>query len=106
MTKVNLKKTNVKVGGENKKSSKQTKRLEKESRELMERGNLFGDFVLDLLDLFIVDWKDFGSASIGLARAVAALKQEARNEGVPVDKLFKGQLEHFEREFAELDFEK
>ena len=101
-----MKKSNVKVGGENKKSSKQTKRLEKDARELMERGNTFGDIVLDLLDLFIVDWKDFGSAAIGLARAVAALKQEARIEGVPVDKLFKGQLEHFEREFADSHSEK
>ena len=106
MTKKNLKKTNAKVGGENKKSSKESKRLEKDARELMERGNTFGDIVLDLLDLFILDWKDFGAAAIGMARAVAALKQEARNEGVPVDKLFKGQLEHFEREFADLDFEK
>jgi hypothetical protein len=105
MTKVNSKKSNAKVGGENKKSSKESKRLEKESRELMERGNTFGDFVLDLLDLFIVDWKDFGSASIGLARAVAALKQEARNEGVPVDKLFQSQLEFFEKEFADLGSE-
>lgn len=102
MAKKIAKKTNPKVGGENKKSSKQTKRLEKESRELMERGNTFGDFVLDLLELFIIDWRDYGSAAIGLARAVAALKQEARNECVPVDKLFKGQLEHFEKEFAEL----
>ena len=106
MTKRDFKKSNAKVGNENRKNGVESKRLEKESRELMERGNTFGDFVLDLLDLFIVDWKDFGSASIGLARAVAALKQEARNEGVPVDKLFKGQLEHFEREFADLDFEK
>ena len=102
MEKKKSKKSIVKVGKESKKTCKQTKRLEKEARSLQERGNTFGDFVLDLLELFIIDWKDFGSAAIGLARAVAALKQEARNEGVPVDKLFKGQLEHFEREFSEM----
>lgn len=98
-----VKKTNQKVGGVNKKSSKLTKQLEAESRELMERGDKFGDIILDHLDLFIVDWKDYGSAAIGLARAVAALKQEARNEGVPVDKLFQGQLESFEKEFSIID---
>ena len=97
-----MKKSNS-VGKENKKSSKQTKRLEAESRELMERGDRFGDIILDHLDLFIVDRKDLGAAAIGLARAVAALKHEARNEAVPVDKLFQGQLEHFEKEFANID---
>jgi phage regulator Rha-like protein len=81
----------------------QDKRLEKKTLEMLERGDAFGDVVLDLLELFVRDWKDYGSAAIGLAKAVAALKQEARNECIPVDKLFQSQLEHFEREFLNID---
>ena len=105
MTKRNFKKSNAKVGNENRKNGVESKRLKKDARELIERGNTFGDFVLDLLDLFIIDWRDMGAAAIGMARAMAALKQEARNEGVPVDKFFQSELEFFEKEFADLGSE-
>lgn len=104
MTKKISKKTNS-VGKENKKNGVKSKRLEKDARELIERGDMFGNMILDLMALFIIDWRDMGAAAIGMARAMAALKQEARNEGVPVDKFFQSELEFFEKEFADLGSE-
>ena len=102
MVKVIKKKTS-KAGNENKKNGVKNKRLEKETLEMLGRGDEFGGVLLDLLGLFVIDWKDYGSAAIGLAKAVAALKHEARNEAVPVDKLFQSQLEHFEKVFSNID---
>ena len=102
MAKINAKKAKT-VGKENMKASMKTLGLKKETVVFVERGMMFGDVVLDHLDLFIVDWKDYGSAAIGLAKAVAALNQEARNQCIPVDKLFQSQLEHFEKVFSNID---
>ncbi len=101
MKNFNLKKSSK--AGKEKKTSMKSLGLKMETVEMLGRGDEFGGILLDLLGLFVIDWKDYGSAAIGLAKAVAALKQEARNECVPVDKLFQSQLEHFEKVFLNID---
>ncbi len=98
MTKKNFKKTNTRVGKKNGTNN--------QSREdallILDKGGEFGNGIISMLAMFAYDFKGMGIAAIGLAKALAALKDVARQVDVDIDKLFKSELAFFERYFAEL----
>lgn len=79
------------------------KKIEQDSVEIVERGEAFGKALISLLSLTATDWKGMGSATIGLAMAVAGLKDIAERTGVDIDSLFESELSFFEKLFAETD---
>ena len=90
-----------------KKASKngKEKELDQKVRELMERGDVFGQSIIGLIAQFAYDWKGIGVAAVGMAKALAALKAVAREVDVDIDKLYKSELAHFENEYFLLGFE-
>lgn len=79
------------------------KKVEQDAVEIMERGEAFGKALISLLSLTATGWKGMGSATIGLAMAVAGLKDTAERTGVDIDSLFESELSFFEKLFAETD---
>ncbi len=79
------------------------KKIEQDAVEIMERGEAFGKALISLFSLTATDWKGMGSATIGLAMAVAGLKDIAERTGVDIDSLFESELSYFEKLFAETD---
>lgn len=71
----------------------------KKAQELMERGELFGDSIIGMMAQFATDWRGFGIATVGLAKALAALKTVAHKADVDLDDLHKGLLGNFEKDF-------
>ena len=85
------------------KSSKAGKKVNKRkypSREevklVLGRGEVFGDSIIWNMSLFALDAKDMGIAAIGLAKALAVLKNVAESAGVDINDLFGSELAHFE----------
>ena len=79
------------------------KKIEQDAVEIMERGEAFGKALISPFSLTATDWKCMGSATIGLAMAVAGLKDIAERTGVDIDSLFESELSYFEKLFAETD---
>jgi hypothetical protein len=46
-----------------------------------------------------------GTAVVGLAKAVAMLKDVARRTGFNIDKFFQKEVAFFKKEYAKIDFE-
>ena len=97
MTKKNFKKTNACVGKKNRRND-----LGREEAELiLEKGEDFGDSLIGLFAMFAYDFKGFGAAAIGMAKALAALKDAAKHFNVDIDDLYDSELAYFEDLFAE-----
>lgn len=73
-----------------------------EAKLLLEKGDTFGDALIGMLSLIATDYKGMGLAAIGLAKALAALKNVAKLTDVNIDSLFESELAHFEKRFNEL----
>lgn len=95
MTKKKNVKTNNKVGTKN-------ENLNQEAKMLLEKGGAFGGAIISMLSLFANDYKGLGAAAIGLARAVASLKDVARRTNVDIDDLFECELAYYLDQFSEL----
>ena len=78
------------------------KKVEQDAKILVEKGEIFGDSIIAQLTLTATDLIGIGAASVGLAKALAALKDVARRLDVSIDNLFDQQLSHYERVFAEI----
>jgi hypothetical protein len=63
---------------------------------ILEKGETFGDALIGMLSLIATDYKGMGLAAIGLAKALAALKNVAKLTDVNIDSLFESELAHFE----------
>jgi hypothetical protein len=90
------------------KSSKAGKKVNKieypskeEAKLLLEKGETFGDALIGMLSLIATDYKGMGLAAIGLAKALASLKNVAKLTDVNIDSLFESELAHFEKRFDE-----
>lgn len=94
MKKKTNKKTNSKVGNENKR--------EQEMQDMVKHGEMLGDAIIGLLMLTATDWKGMGSAAIGMAKALAALNQVADAEGVAIEDLYRGELSFYEDYYADV----
>jgi hypothetical protein len=97
MTKKNFKKA-AKSGKVNQKHSKNT-------IDIVERGEVFGEAVIGILSLTATNWPGIGVATYGLAKAWAALKTVAKMQDIEVADLFSGLSDSFSKEFEEITTE-
>lgn len=91
------------------KSSKTGKKVNRESSTtkeevllILEKGETFGDALIGMLSLIATDYNGIGVATIGLAKALASLKQVAKCIDANIDSLFASELAHFEKKFSEI----
>lgn len=89
-----------------KKANKARKEVNKKgnpSREeavlILEKGETFGDAIIDMMALMATNYNGMGVAAIGLAKALASLKCVAKEAGVDVEDLFEDELIFFENRF-------
>lgn len=73
-----------------------------EAQELLQQGERFGESIIGMMSLFALDFVTMGAAAVGLAKALAALKDVSKEVGVNVQTLFDTELPHFERKYAEI----
>jgi len=97
MNKKNFKKSNVRVGKENEINI----HVVEDAELVVARGETFGDGIISLFGVFCNNYKGFGAAAIGMAKALAALKDAARHFHVDIDSLYDSQLAYYEDLFAE-----
>ena len=95
MTKINKTKSN-KVG---KKVNKSKYPSREEAKLILGKGEVFGDAIIWNMSLFALDVKGMGIATIGLAKALAALKNVAKSSDVNIDSLFESEFAHFEKKY-------
>ena len=97
MTKKNFKKSNACVGKKNGRNDQSSE----EALLMLDKGGEFGNGIISMMAMFAYDFKGMGIAAIGLAKALAALKDISRQVGVDIDKLYDSELAYFEDLFAE-----
>lgn len=98
MTKINKTKSN-KVG---KKVNKSKYPSREEAKLILGKGEVFGDAIIWNMSLFALDVKGMGIATIGLAKALAALKNVAKSSDVNIDSLFESEFAHFEKKYNDI----
>ena len=97
MNKKNFKKSNARVGKENRINI----HIVEDAELVVGKGEMFGDSIVSLFGVFCNNYKGFGAAAIGMAKALAALKDAARHFHVDIDSLYDSQLAYYEDLFAE-----
>ena len=97
MNKKNFKKSNARVGKENGTNS----HIVEDAKLVVGKGEMFGDSIVSMFGMFCYDYKGFGAAAIGMAKALAALKDAARHFHVDIDSFYDSQLAYYEELFAE-----
>ena len=98
MTKKNFKKSNARVGKKNGRNNQSRE----EALLMLDKGGEFGNGIISMMAMFAYDFKGMGIAAIGLAKALAALKDISRLVGVDIDKLYDSELAYFKSFFGEL----
>ena len=74
-----------------------------EAKLMLGKGEVFGDAIIWNMSLFALDVKGMGVATIGLAKALAALKNVAKAYDVNIETLFESELVHFEKKYNEIE---
>lgn len=97
MNKKNFKKSNARVGKENRINI----HIVEDAELVVGKGEMFGDSIVSMFGVFCNNYKGFGAAAIGMAKALAALKDAARHFHVDIDSLYDSQLAYYEDLFAE-----
>ena len=78
----------------------ESKSIAKELAKIIaEKGDELGNAIIELMPLNDVSRMKLAIVAIGLAKAVAALKDIAKETGISIDKLYETELEFFLREF-------
>lgn len=95
----NFRKKSNKVG---KKVNNSKNQAREEAKLMLGRGEVFGDAIIWNMSLFALDVKGMGVATIGLAKALAALKNVAKAYDVNITNLFESELAHFEKKYNEI----
>ena len=94
MAKEKVRKSNPQVGEEEK------ERMINEAVDtIMREGDLLGNDIIEMIDLKAVDHVVLGIATLGLAKALAMVKDVARRTGIDIDKK---ELMHYRRMFAKI----
>ena len=100
MVKEKIKKSNPQVGEEEK------ERMINEAVDtIMREGDLLGNDIIEMIQLKAVDRIALGIAALGLAKALAMVKDIARRTGIDIDKLHQKELMHYRRMFAKIQLE-
>ena len=97
MNKKNFKKSNARVGKENEINI----HVVEDAELVVGKGEMFGDSIVSMFGVFCNNYRGFGAAAIGMAKALAALKDAARHFHVDIDDLYDSQLAYYEELFAE-----
>ena len=97
MAKEKVRKFNPQVGEEEK------ERMINEAVDtIMREGDLLGNDIIEMIELKAVDRVVLGIAVLGLAKALAMVKDIARRTGIDIDKLHQKELMHYRRLFAKI----
>jgi hypothetical protein len=94
-----------------KKNSKTTAKFRKNAKgtrvakEIIENGEFFGSAIIGMMSIFAIDVKGMGIAAVGLAKALAALKDVGKVSGIEIDGIYDHELEHYEKFFSEISDE-
>jgi hypothetical protein len=90
------------AGKNGKRVNNKRNQAREEAKLMLGKGEVFGDAIIWNMSLFALDAKGMGIATIGLAKALAALKNVAEIAGVEIGDLFGSELAHFEGVYDEL----
>jgi len=90
------------AGKSGKRVNKSKNQAREEAKLMLGRGEVFGDSIIWNMSLFALDVKGMGVATIGLAKALAALKNVAEGAGLDIGDLFGSELAHFEKKYNEI----
>ena len=71
-------------------------------QEIGQKGDAFGNAIIDIMPLKEIDLKTMGIIVIGLAKALAMAKDIARRSGMKTDKLHRSELTYYSRRFAKI----
>ena len=93
-------KSNANVGNEERESF-----LGLMVERIMEQGDQLGNDIIERMDLKVIDPVAMGTAVVGLAKAVAMLKDVARRTGFNIDKFYQREVAFFKKEYSKIDFE-
>ena len=85
------KKSNAHVG----KKSENNNQSAEEAKLMLDKGDTFGTTIVGMMSLFAYDYKGLGAAAIGMAKALAGLKDVAKHAGVNIDKLYDSELAYY-----------
>ena len=97
MAKEKIKKSNAQVGEEEKE-----RMINEVVDTIMREGDLLGNDIIEMIPLKEVDRVVLGIAVLGLAKALAMVKDIARRTGIDIDKLHQKELMHYRRMFAKI----
>ena len=100
MAKEKIKKSNPQVGEEEKE-----RMINEVVDTIMREGDLLGNDIIEMIELKAVDRVVLGIAVLGLAKALAMVKDIARRTGIDIDKLHQKELTHYRRMFAKIQLE-
>ena len=76
--------------------------IERYCDQIMMEGNDLGNVLIMTYSYVLNDYKSFGVAAVGLAKAVASLKVLVRMHGGEIDALFDHALKEFEEGLSEM----
>lgn len=97
------KKSNQKVGGENKKQGKYNKQqARREACEMLRRGETLGGVFIEMMMLSHDGPLGLGMCAVAVARALAALKSVARSAEVDIDDLYEANLRMYEEMYERI----
>jgi len=76
--------------------------VKKNFNQIVMEGNDLGNVLIMTYSYVLNDYKSFGVAAVGLAKAVASLKVLVRMHGGEIDSLFDHMLKNFEEGLTEM----
>lgn len=97
MAKEKVRKSNQQVGEEEKE-----RMINEVVDTIMREGDLLGNDIIEMIELKAVDRVALGIAALGLAKALAMVKDIAQRTGIDIDKLHQKELMHYRRMFAKI----
>ena len=68
-----------------------------------QNGDRFGNDIIEMMKLKEVDPVKLGAITIGLAKAVATLKELGKQTGIDVETLYRQELASYRRQFEKLN---
>lgn len=90
------------AGKNGKRVNNKRNQAREDAKLMLGKGEVFGDAIIWNMSLFALDAKGMGIATIGLAKALAALKNVAKSSDVNIDSLFESEFAHFEKKYNDI----
>lgn len=92
------------------KSKKTTKvrkdaKVDRAARQIIEDGESFGNAIISMMSIFATNVKGMGIAAVGLAKALAALRNIGEVTGIDIKDIYDNELAYFDNKFDEITVE-